>query len=178
MKLFDKVFNNINEQLAASFPWLNNLYGKSQILVNNGGRLPIRFPVVYRKDGSYDAVYPDQTKGNFVFHILGDPQIVNFKRGHKSTVTAKTSIVLWVNLNTLSNTDTRDLESIKSELLNFFSDKLRTPFYSLTVSHVWEGAKNIYQEYSLSEIKDQYLMQPFAGLRFDLKVTVKQYCNE
>ena len=178
MKLFDKVFNNINEQLTASFPWLTNAFGKSQILVNNGGRVPSRIPVVYRKDGSYIGVYPDQAKGNFLFHILGDPQIINFKRGFKSTISAKTSMVLWFNLNSLNGTDTRDIESVKSDLLNFLSNKLRTPFYSLSVTHVWEGAKNIYQEYTLSEIKDQYLMQPFAGLRFDFKVTVKQDCNE
>ena len=41
-----------------------------------------------------------------------------------------------------------------------------------------EGIKNIYRGYSLSEIDNQYLMHPFAGLRFDGILEFDEICWE
>jgi hypothetical protein len=35
------------------------------------------------------------------------------------------------------------------------------------MSEIKKDAKNIYKEYSVNELDSQFLMQPFAGLRFD-----------
>lgn len=177
MKLFDKLFDTINKQLSQEFKWLET-FGKAQTLTSTSGRGPVRFPAMYGSNNNYISLAPEGRRGNISFCILTDPQKVDMSRGRRSKIEGKFSIVFWLDLRTVPGVNRRDTELVKSDLLDFFSDKLLVRNGSVNLVKIWEGAKNIYAEYNLNEIKDQYLMHPYAGLRFDFEAIINQECHE
>lgn len=177
--LLDEAFIGINGKLVEYLPWLTNAFGKAQKLSRlNDQKKIIKYPAVYTGEGKeYASMLPDEGYGNFSYWDVEDYKIDWISRQNQ-IVTAKVGFVVWMNLNkTLAANERRNLESIKEEVLKFFSFmsmmRVRLSFGSITEEH-----DKIYKGYSTKEIKSQYLMHPFAGLRFDGEIRYERWCND
>lgn len=177
--LLDEAFIGINSKLLEYLPWLTNAFGKAQQLTRlDDKKRTIKYPGVYTGEGKeYASMLPNESYGNFSFWDVDDYK-VDWQSKQLQIITAKVGYVVWMNLNNvLAVNELRNLESIKEDILRFFSfmsmQRVRLNFDTITESH-----DKIYKGYSIKEVKDQHLMHPFAALRFDGTIRYERWCND
>lgn len=174
MELFNKAFKLINDQLLESNPWLLHAYGKAQAISDASGNGPGKFPGVSTDGFNYLSLAPNADMGAFSFFIVQDPQNIEAKPGGGSRISAMVSQVFWLDFGRVPG-HLRNGEAIKSEILDFYTKRLRFRG-DIKPLKFWENASNIYREYSLREIKDQFLMLPYYAVRLDLTVKIDSEC--
>ena len=156
----------IQDILKTNLPWLNYSFGRSQKLIDKDSKKT--YPAVHLGFEKYINVFPDQKLGNYSFMIFQDPQNIDDKLKPYIKVNQKFSIVFWFDLDKIFvDQKDRSLEAVKLQILKVLNTKMLLNKGSIKVSEIKEGAKNIYKEYSVNELDSQFLMHPYAGLRFD-----------
>lgn len=174
-ELFDIAIGEIQDVLGGKIPWLSNIYGKVQKLVRLKENKEVYYPGVYVKKKDYISVLPDVKNGNIAFFVLADPQGVDFTQNLLGNVSAPFSIVFWFNQKTIDGNDSRNTEMVKAQILKALTTShIKSGRFEVT--KIYERAENIFQGFTLKEIETQYLMQPYAGLRFEGVITVRQSC--
>lgn len=173
----DKVITQVQDILKAKLSWLDYSFGQSQRLVTTKDKKEYFYPGIHLGDGKYINVLPDQELGNYSFFITEDPQTVDFKPHTSNSVKLKYSIVFWVNLDKIFNDDEdRNTESLKAQILKVLTKEMFLAYGRIDVKQIFEKAENIYKGYSLREVNSQFLMQPYAGFRFEGEMLIREAC--
>ena len=174
--LFDKPIQAIQDALG-SLTWLNHIFGRSERLVQMQNGRRVFTPNVYLGKNEYIPLLPDNTKlGNYCFFILDEPQVVGVSMGIQNRLHAPFSLVVWVYMRKVETNDARNTEYVKETLLK----TVRSAFHrhgSVELSKVYQRAENVFEGYSLDEVDNQYLMQPFAGFRITGELFVDEECE-
>ena len=173
-KFLDTPIGKIQDVLKDKLPWLNYSFGVVQKLTDHNskkstyGKLPKPYPGVHIGSKEYVNVFPDQELGNFSFVDFQDPREVISQSRSNFLVKQKCALVFWFNLDTiLGISEDRNLEEIELQILNVLGNDLVIDRGSLEISKVCRDSVNIYKGYDVDEQKSQFLMQPYAGLRFE-----------
>ena len=162
----DTVVVQIQDILKRDLSWLNHSFGRSQKLIDRDSKKI--YPAVHLGHEKYQNVFPDQELGNFSFMIFHDPQTIDDKLKPYIKVNQNFSVVFWFDLDKIFvDKKDRDLEAVKIQILKVLNTKMLLNKGSVKFSQIQKDAKNIYKEYSINETEGQFLMHPFAGLRFD-----------
>ena len=162
----DEVVVQIQDILKANISWLNYSFGRSQTLIDKDTKKV--YPAVHIGYEKYINVFPDQELGNYSFLIFQDPQTIDSKMKPYIKVSQKFSIVFWFDLGKIFvDQKDRSLETVKLQILKVLNTKMLLNKGSIKMSEIKKDAKNIYKEYSVNELESQFLMHPYAGLRFD-----------
>jgi len=174
--LVNKVFDNIIDGLTDNTNIFDNFFGKSERLIKVYENKNYYYPAYYRGGNEYISLLPDSGLGNYLFFTLAEPQEID-SAPLKVTEKATFSIVAWFDMRTiLSDNDSRNVEKVKRDLLHALNDiKVLNGFFF--VNRVYEKAENIFDGYSLKEVDNQFLMSPYAGLRFECYCEISDYKN-
>lgn len=175
-ELFDRIIVDIQQHLSDSFLWLNRSFGRAERLVKmiNGKRYYT--PNVYAGGNEYLNVSPDSKLGNFSFFTIEDPQNVIWETGYSEWKT-EFSIIFWFDMRTITNeANNRNIQLIKSQILKSLNEGLRLSVGRIKIKKVYEKAENIYSGFTLDEIDNQFLMHPYAGLKFVGDMEINQPC--
>ena len=178
-EIFDKALAAYNTKLKTYFPWLQHAYGIGQRLQvkNDQGRV-VRFPGIYSGTGKdYLNLFPAERLGNFSWWELS-PYKVEQISNQQEKISADFGLVVWFNLVKVLGqpNERRNLEMIKGEFLAYFR-QVRVPETRITVGQITTREEDLYKGYSLQEVEEQYLMHPFAGVRFNGTITVERLCQ-
>ena len=174
---FDLIITQVQDVLKAKLSWLDYSFGRSQSLVREREGRDYRYPAVHIRDNDYQSVAPNNELGNFSFFTIFDPQEIDFQPHTTNNVTAKYALTFWLNLDSIFESSTeRNTEELKTNILRILTRELFLTFGRLSVTGIQEEARNIYREYSLKEIDSQYLMQPYAGFRFEGNMLFNEVC--
>ncbi len=178
--LFDRVIQGLQDALG-ELSWLNHIFGRSERLVKMVEGRKYFTPNVYRKNGEYISLIPDNTElGNYSFFVLSEPQQVSVPMGRQNRVKAPFSLIVWVDTRTIDlweEKDTRNTEYLKEQLLKTIQRAWKR-HGSVTVDRVYQLAENVFDGYTLDEVDNQYLMAPFAGFRLTGEMIVDEECDE
>lgn len=175
--LLDKVIVQIQDLLKLKLAWLDYSFGRAQRLVTKRDGKEYFYPGVHIGAGEYRNVLPDQSLGNYSFFTIDDPQPIEFFRNSFNTIKAKYSLVFWFNLDSIfAGSDDRNTEEIKAQILGILTRDLHLTVGTIDIESISERAENIYKGYSLKEIDSQFLMQPFAGIRFEGEIITREEC--
>lgn len=178
--LFDRVIQGLQDALG-ELSWLNHIFGRSERLVKMVEGRKYFTPNVYRKNGEYISLVPDNTElGNYSFFVLSEPQQVGVPMGRQNRVKAPFSLIVWVDTRTIDlweEKDTRNTEYLKEQLLKTIQ-RAWIRHGSVTVDRVYQLAENVFDGYTLDEVDNQYLMAPFAGFRLIGEMIVDEECDE
>lgn len=181
--MLDRAMGEIQQALVDSLPWLDAAFGRSQRLVKMQGGKRIVTPNVYcggwkgHGENDYIEVSPDSKIGNFSFFEVEDPHTISAGPWARE-VKAPVSLVVWFDLTRVYGDRTnRNTEKIKADILRILN-RARLSDGRFSVAKIYERAENIYRGYTLSEIDNQFLMHPFAGLRFEGYMEVSELCVE
>lgn len=176
-KLFDKVIGYIQEGLADNLLWLNYAFGRAERLVKNINGKRIYSPNLYVGNNEYELVTPDSGFGNYCFFTLDDPQDVEWVVGETSTLVAPFSLIVWVDMRTIDPDDERNTEAVKHDILAILNGGIWLKEGRIKINRIYEKAENIFKGFTLDEIDNQFLMQPYCGWRFEGEITAHSDCE-
>lgn len=177
-KLFDNVIAEIQQGLANNLMWLNFSFGKAERLVKQINGRKYYTPNVYLGKNEYVLIAPDSGLGNFSFFVLDEPQDVEWAIGDRTHLSTPFSLIVWFDIRTIEQNDERNTESVKQKILQLLNGGLFLRNGRITINRIYEKAENIFKGFSLDEIDNQFLMQPFAGFRFEGEMSVATDCIE
>ncbi len=175
-KLFDKLFAEIQNGLATQISWLDHIFGKAERLAKVIKGKRYFTPNIYRGRNEYTLIAPDSGFGNYSFFTLEEPQTIGWNAGERSTIKAPFSLIVWVDMRTIDDQDERNTEAVKQEILRALNGGILLREGRITINKVYERAENVFEGFTLDEIDNQYLMQPFAGFRFTGEIQIEDEC--
>lgn len=174
--LFDRVIGEIQQGLADNIGWLDRIYGKAERLVKMYNERKVYTPNWYVGNNEYELLTPDSSLGNYAFFVLEEPQQTTFNVWGKTHIKTPFSLIVWVNMNTIETNDERDTEAVKEEILRTLNGAIRINIGKYTINRVYERAENVFNGFSLDEVDNQFLMQPYCGWRFFGEMSVSTVC--
>lgn len=175
--LLDKVIAEVQKGLAEKLPWLDHSFGKAQRLVKMIANKRFYTPNVYAGDNEYLEVSPDANIGNFSFFDIEDPQTIEWIPKQRGAIKSTYGLVFWFDLRKVRPGENyRNVESIKQEILKELNGGFWMKYGRIQVARIYERAESIYRGYTLDEVDNQFLMHPFAGLRFEGDLLINENC--
>ena len=179
--LFDKVIRELQQALKDGLPWLENSFGRVERRVTEVNERRLYVPAIYQEDGQYGIMLPDDRLGCYSFFVMHDPQEVLNRMQTEVRIKSPFSLIVWVDMRRVEKKmrmpDERNTEYIKEQVLSVIA----TAFLkkgSVSVARIYEKAENVFDGFSLDEVKNQYLMSPYAGFRFYGEMIVTNDCNQ
>ena len=175
-RVFDALFQEIQSQLVNELDWLDYAFGKAQRLVKvTEQNKRYVYPGVYAGVREYLDVTPNDRFGNFSFFLLSDPQTLTGDKRKLTEAPASFSLIFWLDLRKIEDVDNRGIDELKESIFNAV---MRGRYLSgrVTLETVMEQADNIYRGFTIDEVANQYLMHPFAGLRFEGTMQLINIC--
>lgn len=182
--MLDKVMAEIQTGLVENVSWLDVAFGRAQRLTKMIDGKRVVTPNVYcgswngHGPNDYIEVSPDSKIGNFSFFEIDDPQTIDAGPWARE-IKAPFALVVWFDLTRIyGEAANRNIERLKADILHVLNG--RTGWHltggRVTINRIYERAENIYRGYTLSEIDNQYLMHPYAGLRFEGLLEFDELC--
>ena len=179
--LFDKLIRELQQALKNGLLWLDNSYGRSERRVTeiDGRRLYV--PAIYQGNDEYGIMLPDDRLGCYSFFVLHEPQEVLNRMQTEVRIRSPFSLIMWVDMRRVEKTmrmpDERNTEYVKEQVLSVIetADKRKG---HISINRIYERAENIFDGFSLDEVKNQFLMSPYAGFRFYGEMIVTNDCNQ
>ena len=181
-ELIDRVIGDIQKGLADKLPWLDYAFGKAQRLVKIINNKRYYTPNVYagkKPSGEYNylGVSPDAKIGNFSFFQIDDPQIMDWEPNIRGKIDAPFGLIFWFDMRKVRPGDeSRNTEAVKAEILKVLNGGIWVKSGRIVINKIYEQAENIYKGYTLDEVDNQFLMHPYAGMRFDGILTINESC--
>lgn len=186
-KLHDVAFNAFNTRLVVQLPWLTHAFGEAQMLTRNVGDKTIVYPGVYAGkniENEYKSVLPDEFMGSnkaitgFSFFDVIDTSYDQVNVNSFGFINSTIGIVFWFNLRKVlaSPTEYRNLNKVVDQILKAIKKSSRGFQGEIKVTGWTVKADEIYTGYSLRETDQQFLMQPYAGVRFNCNMKILETC--
>lgn len=184
--MLDAVIGEIQQGLVNNLSWLDAAFGRAQRLTKNIEGKRIVTPNVYcggwngHGPNDYIEVSPDAKIGNFSYFEVDDPQTIDPGPWARQ-IKAPFSLIVWFDLTRVYGSRTnRNTEKIKSDILHILNGRADWHLTNgrIVINKIYERAENIYKGYTLSEIDNQFLMHPFAGLRFEGLLEFDELCYQ
>lgn len=176
--LLDKAINSIRKHLLSGLPWLNEAFGRAyKITEHPEGEERFTYPAVYKGDSEYMSMLPNDTIGNFCWFDIYDPQrVININPRHNQ-LEVNGAIVFWYDLTAIyADTTYLYTEEVKDEVLKVLTSNVLPNIGKIQVSEIYERFENIYKEYSTETVGKQYFLHPYAGLRVEFTLILKELC--
>lgn len=174
--LFDRCICSLQDGLVKELPWLDHCFGRVERLVKETNGMRRYTPNIYLGKDEYLLLLPDQGLGNFCYFVMDDPEDVQWNVGERSRLQGTFSLVVWVDMRTVEDDDTRNTEAVKAQILRALNGGIWVRSGSISVEEIYSRAENVFNGFTLDEVDNQFLMSPFAGWRFEGTITINDEC--
>ena len=179
--LFDKVIRELQQALKEGLPWLERSYGRAERLVTEVNERRLYVPAIYQQDGMYGIMLPDDRLGCYSFFVMHEPQEVLNRMQTEVRIKSPFSLIVWVDMRRVEKKmrmpDERNTEYIKEQVLSVIETASKRKGH-ISISKIYQRAENVFDGFTLDEVKNQYLMSPYAGFRFYGEMIVTNDCNQ
>ena len=176
-QLLDLVFNDIRKGLKENLSWLNYAFGKVERIVKDIKGNKYYIPCIYTRDNDYLDISPDSKFGNYSFFVVDDPQGVTWENKANVGESADFSLIFWFDVRkVMDQLNVRDKESIKKEILDVLNKKVLVRNGRFNITSCYELSENIFKEFTLDELDNQFLMHPYCGFRFSGTIEIEELC--
>lgn len=177
-KLFDAVIQEMQLQLAGGLPWLQNVYGKAERTHREYHGERYYMPSVYVGGGKYEPLMPDVLMGNYAFFYMEDPQDISdqLRVMPYFGMAGDVNLVVWGDSRTIEAEDDRNIESIKSAILQVLGG-MQLQSGNVKWDRIWEQSRGVMSEYSITEDDGEFMMWPYFAFRFRGRLTCNSGCE-
>lgn len=174
--LYDSLIIEMQTKLTSAFTWLSHAFPQAQNLVKMIDDKEYRYPAIFIGVNEYWSVLPTDDIGCFSFFKLDESDEVEWFPNLNYKLKTKFSLIFFFNLQTIYPTDkARRMEDVKSDII-----KKLTEFHckngSFTITEINSDAKKIYEDYSIDEVSQQFMMHPYGALKFSGEMEVQIRC--
>ena len=177
LELLDRAFKDMGDALAAKLAWMDNIFGRAERLVKyDAGKRRIYTPCWYYHDNEYTELTPTDTLGNFAFFWVDDPQEMRSDHYLSVDLEARFSVIFWYDYRKIYNAVNRNREQVKADILAALNTMTLRNGGTFRLTRIYELAENIYRGFSLDETDNQFLMQPYGGIRIDGELYIEANC--
>jgi hypothetical protein len=168
--------------------WLEKSFGRSWLAVKSSQGIftnkKLYYPQVWQgfnedeKARDMLEVMPNDNIKSQCFFKVNDPiNLLEYVPDGDSMLQANVDIIFWFNLKRIDRAiDYPYVELLKGQTLKVLSTMLFAPDSSLKVLRIWEGAQNVFKGYDITDLKDQELIYPWGGFRFECEITYREDC--
>lgn len=174
--LADKVIRDMQIGLVNGLEWLSVSFGLSERRIKEQNGKRYYYPAFYVGQDEYVSLLPDDMQRSYSFFYLEDTQNVEHTAGQRFVVNVPFSLVVWVDMRQAGYADNRDTEAIKRDILRALLDGTQCKEGRFTINKIYERPDNVFSNYTLDEVDNQYLMSPFWGIRLTGELTIKDDC--
>lgn len=178
-QLLDKVVKQVRDKFKEKLTWLDTVFGLAFVNTMRIDKKDYKYPAVYIGKQEYVNALPTEQYGNYCFFEAEDPTTYNPDYVGKHQITSRLSIIFYVNMDDLYQDDlVHRIENVKRLIL----DVLASPGIlknggSLRVNKIYQRVENVFNNYQLTQINEQFLMYPYVGLRFECLVSHTESCT-
>lgn len=180
----DAVIQSIQTELMV-LTWLDKSFGRAWEFTETApdGR-QIKVPKCYLGDGEYINVLPnDFLKAQSFIQVISEERWVDFEKYALAHKERDLAVVFWFNL-----------KSIDSSKKHIFTEELKKEVSGVLASNAYIKSINTYVDEKAEEVfkgfidsgagtisttdddKNQYLMHPYSGFRFELTAGYTEPC--
>lgn len=182
-KLADAIIRKIQEGLKENLSWLDAAFGRAERIVKQIDGKNLYLPAVFIGDAhnpnEYIELSPDSQIGNFCFFWLLDPQRITWRPKIPGTIRSPFALIFWIDLRRVyDERDNRNIMSLEAEVLRTLNGGFRMPLGSIRIDKIYHLAEDIYREFTLSEVDNQFLMHPYAGFRLEGELIYEEPCYD
>lgn len=174
--LLDAVIEEINEQMAAELQWMTNIFGKVERLIERINSRNYYSANIHTTGNDYMRIAPDSGLGNFSFFVADEPEYIEYNRYDQTHFRTPVSLVVWVDMRTIPSGAERNVEAVKQEITRFLNGGLFLRSGRFFVTRIYNKAESIFEGFTLEEIDNQFLMQPYCGWRFEGEIELLDTC--
>lgn len=180
-EMADAIIAEIQQGLKENISWLDVAFGRAERIVKQIEGRTLYLPAIYTGDdlspNEYIELSPDSQIGNFSFFWMLDPQRLSWMPKIPGVVKAPFALIFWFDLRKVYRVkDNRNTMSLEAEVLRVLNGKFKIASGSLSINRIYHLAENIYREFTLTEIDNQFLMHPYAGFRFEGELVYEEPC--
>ncbi len=172
---FDAVTESIRIALSA-LTWLEKSFGRAweHKEIDIEGKVK-KVPKVYTAAGEYLNVLPnDFLQAQSFIRADGPEEWEQFNRFEGSMKSRKLDVIFWVNLKEINPAkDYIFIDELKTEVEGILSIH---PAVASMNEYYDERIEDVFEGYSIEDVATQYLMWPYAGMRFNLTVNYPEVC--
>ena len=179
--LADAVIGKIQEGLTSNLSWLDVAFGRAERIVKKINGRDLYLPAIYagdtNKPNEYLELSPDSLIGNFSFFWMLDPQRFTWRPKIRGTFRDPFALIFWFDLRKCFETkDNRNVAALEAQVLKTLNGGFLLPNGAIQVDKIYHLAENIYREFSLEEVDNQFLMHPYAGFRLEGELIYEEPC--
>lgn len=174
----DKPIQDIQTAIA-TIPWIEKSFGRTWQAYKTVDKKEIVYPETWQgTDKDLLDVMPNDNVNAQSFITVGEPfRIPNYNKRNFNRVTGIINIIVWFNLERLVDTvDYRFTEILKLEVLRTLNEMTFKAEAGITVNQIWEQANNVFAGFTIDRLKQQELVHPFGGFRFECQLTYLEDC--
>jgi hypothetical protein len=170
----------------AELSWLEKSFGRAWTAVKSsegflGMKRVLAYPQVWQGPGKdlLEVLPNDNVKSQSFFKVEDPIETLEYVMDGFSIMKAPVSLVVWFNLQRIDSTVTYNFtEQLKADVQRKITTALLAETGSVEILKIWEGAANVFKGYDISLLKDQELVYPFGGFRFELAITYQEDCPQ
>lgn len=186
LTMSDVLIEGIKDSLKTNLSWLNEAFGRAERLVKMIDGRNYYIPAIYTGDhyhvNEYLEVSPDAQIGNFSFFWIMDPQRFAWESlsiRERGVIKEPYALIFWFDLRKVYNTRTsRNILSLENEILHVLREKTFLSSGSFSIDKVYHLAENIYREFTIAQVDNQFLMHPYGGLRIEGELIYTEPCYD
>lgn len=186
----DRPIQEIQIALSA-LGWLEKSFGRAFLAYKSshgtfGDKKQKQYPHVWQgfttdgKPMDLLEVLPNDNLKSQSFVKVDEPiQVTDYVAGGWSLMTATISIIVWFNLREIDPTINYDFtELLAGQVQRALTNITLSPGAELQILRRWETAKNVFKDYDITELKDQELVYPRGGFRFECTLVYQEDCPD
>ena len=166
--LLDKAIKDIQTALS-SLSWLEKSFGRAFKAFRLVDERKVSYPAIFQawKKDYYNA-FPNDNIKSYSF-IFADPGEITEYNHRQQNIERDISIILFFDLERIDNTfQYRFVEKLKEDVLIALSTLRRG---SLEVNNITDEVEEVFNDFTISEIKSEFLKQRYGALKFDCTIS-------
>lgn len=182
----DAIIAKIQEGLKNNLSWLDVAFGRAERIIKQIEGRNFYVPAIYTgtsfNSNEYLELSPDAQIGNFSFFWMMDPQRFAWESisiKERGIIKEPYALILWFDLRKVYNTATnRNILTLENEVLHVLREKIFPISGSFTIDKIYHLAENIYREFNIAQVDNQFLMHPYAGFRIEGELIYNEPCYD
>lgn len=176
----DAPIQELQIALGTDLPWLEKSFGRSWESVRKDEQGKIwTYPEVWQGAGIdlLNVMPNDNLKAQSFFRVEEPIQIIAYESNRFSRMSAQISIIFWFNLQVIDpDLDYRFIELLKASAQRAITETSCTNA-TFVIQKIWEGANNVFKGYTIDQFKNQELIHPYGGFRFECNLNYLENCD-